>query len=135
MRADFHPVTQLVLEENYRSTGAILAASSALIDQDTQRLQKTLRTSEAAGQRVVLRQAASAAGEAAYVAGEIKRQIAYSGNTLTYADFAILLRYNALSRSIEQALQQGGIPNRVLGGSKFFDRVEVRFRCGDERSV
>jgi DNA helicase-2/ATP-dependent DNA helicase PcrA len=131
MTSDFKPVTQLFLEENYRSTGAILAASSAVIDQDPTRIKKTLRTSAASGQRVVLRQAPSAPEEASYVAGEIKRLIAYSGNTLQFSDFAILLRYNALSRSIEQALQSSGIPNRVLGGSKFFDRAEVRSSLGD----
>lgn len=73
-----------------------------------------------------MRKFTSVPEEAAYIAYEIKRAIAHSGETLTYDDFAVLLRYNALSRSIEAALQSSGIPSRMIGGHKFFDRVEVK---------
>ena len=68
----------------------------------------------------------TAQDEASYIAYEIKRAIAYSGNQLTFDDFAILLRYNALSRAIEAALQSSGIASRMIGGHKFFDRAEVK---------
>jgi DNA helicase-2/ATP-dependent DNA helicase PcrA len=80
--------------------------------------------------------------EASFIATEIKRMIAYSGDVLNYGDFAILckliyiqngqtkadsvVRYNALSRVIESALQKDSIPNRIVGGHKFFDRMEVK---------
>lgn len=74
--------------------------------------------------------------EADFIAFEIKRLIAYSGGTLNYDDFAILrewccglltkVRYNALSRGIESALQKEGIPNRIIGGHKFFERMEIK---------
>jgi len=63
--------------------------------------------------------------EAAYIGAEIKRLIAHTGGQLNYDDFAVLLRYNSLSRTIEGAFQTAGVPNRVLGGSKFFERAEV----------
>lgn len=60
------------------------------------------------------------------MATEIKRLVAYSGGMLNYNDFVILLRYNALSREMEQALQAASIPSRMVGGSKFFERMEVK---------
>ena len=65
-------------------------------------------------------------GEAAYIAGEIKRLIAHTGGMLNYNDFAILLRYNAMSRALEAGLQSSGLPCRLIGGHKFFDRVEIK---------
>lgn len=63
----------------------------------------------------MLRRFVNAQDEAAYIAYEIKRTIAQSGNRLNFDDFAILLRYNALSRAIEAALQGAGIPSRMVG--------------------
>ena len=126
MLQDFKPCAQIYLEENYRSTGAILAASLAVVAQDSKRIQKKLYTSHGSGLGVVLRQLPSPQMEGAYIASEIKRLIAHTGGQLGYDDFAILLRYNSLSRSLESAFQTAGIPNRILGGSKFFDRVEVK---------
>lgn len=75
--------------------------------------------------------------EASFISIEIKRLVAYSGGTLNYDDFAILrestcltrlttVRYNALSRVIESALQKEGIPSRIIGGHKFFERMEIK---------
>lgn len=63
--------------------------------------------------------------EAGFIAAEIKRLVAFSGGMLNWNDFVVLLRYNALSRTIESALQKESIPNRVLAGHKFFERMEV----------
>lgn len=95
-------------------------------DTDKERIQKSLKTSHPAGPPVILRKFETTQDEAAYIAYEVKRAIAYSGNTLNFNDFAILLRYNALSRNVEAALQSAGIPSRMIGGHKFFDRAEVK---------
>lgn len=141
--ADFKGTHQVMLEENYRSTSSILQAALAVVEQgesviaspkrlvadriaDKDRIQKSLKTSHPPGPPVVLRKFETTQDEAAYIAYEVKRAIAYSGNTLTFNDFAVLLRYNALSRNIEASLQSAGIPSRMIGGHKFFDRAEVK---------
>lgn len=77
--------------------------------------------------------------EAGFIAAEIKRLVAFSGGMLNWNDFVVLLRFNALSRTIESALQKEGIPNRVLAGHKFFERLEVRtlslFRSVNELTI
>ena len=117
---------QFLLEENYRSTGKILEAALAVIEQDKKRVAKGLFTSHPSGPPASLRINPSPQEEASFVATEIKRLVAYSGGMFDWNDFAILLRYNALSREVEQALQAENIPSRMLGGHKFFDRVEIR---------
>ncbi|GEM08958.1 ATP-dependent DNA helicase [Rhodotorula toruloides] len=126
MCADFHPVRQIFLEENYRSTGAILGAALAVVRQDTKRINKSLTTSHPSGSSVVLHPAPSAQDEAAFIASAIKHLVAHLGGLVGYNDFAILLRYGALSRNIEVALQKAGIPTRMVGGHKFFERIEVK---------
>ncbi|KAH7915664.1 P-loop containing nucleoside triphosphate hydrolase protein [Hygrophoropsis aurantiaca] len=126
MRNDFANVSQIFLEQNYRSTGSILAASIAMISQDKSRIPKTLRTTHSLGPRPVLRPFPSEHDEASFIAYEIKRLVAQTGGMLTYGDFVVLLRYNAISRSIESALQKERIPNRILGGHKFFERAEIK---------
>ena len=123
---DFKGTHQVWLEENYRSTSSILDAALAVVSQDKERIQKSLRTSHPVGPPVVLRKLQTAQDEASYIAYEIKKAIAYSGNMLDYNDFAILLRYNALSRAIEAGLQAASIPSRMIGGHKFFERAEVK---------
>ncbi|CAO1626024.1 unnamed protein product [Sympodiomycopsis kandeliae] len=115
-----------LLEENYRSTGKILQAALKVIEQDHQRVAKGLFTSHPAGPPVTLKKVASPTYEARFIATEIKRLVAYSGGMLNYNDFVVLLRYNALSREVEQALQAESIPSRMVGGSKFFERMEVK---------
>ncbi|KAF7791687.1 hypothetical protein EIP86_002710 [Pleurotus ostreatoroseus] len=109
MQKDFSSTRQIFLEQNYRSTGAILATSVAIISQGMFAIS-------------VLHEQA----EASSIAAEIKRIVSCSGGMLSYSDFAILLRMNSLSRAIESALQLEGIPHAVLGGHRFFDRTEVK---------
>ncbi|CAO1629096.1 unnamed protein product [Parajaminaea phylloscopi] len=125
MKSDFS-CESAFLEENYRSTGSVLKAALAVIEQDKHRVAKGLFTAHPVGPPPVLKQCHSTHREAAWVATEIKRLVAHSGGLLGYDDFAILLRYNALSREVEQALQAENIPSRMVGGSKFFDRVEIK---------
>ncbi|WRT65721.1 uncharacterized protein IL334_002669 [Kwoniella shivajii] len=126
MTNDFPGVEAIYLEENYRSTGSILSAAHAIVSQDRARIQKNLFTSHPRSTPVTLKVFSTPVIEASFIAWEIKRLIAYSGGTLNYGDFAILLRYNALSRVIESALQKDSIPNRIVGGHKFFERMEVK---------
>ncbi|KAJ1028627.1 hypothetical protein NDA16_001793 [Ustilago loliicola] len=126
MTKEFKGTQQARLEENYRSTGAILELALRVVQQDTSRVDKDLYTSHPRGLPVVLKCHGSAQLEAAYIASEIKRVIAHSGNMLNYNDVVILLRFNYLSRAIEAELQSTGIDSRMMGGHKFFDRMEVK---------
>ncbi|KAI0326647.1 UvrD-helicase-domain-containing protein [Cubamyces sp. BRFM 1775] len=126
MQRDFPTTQQLYLEQNYRSTGSILAISLAIVSQDQTRIQKTLHGTHPQGPRPVLREFSIEQVECAFIAAEIKRLVAYSGGMLNWGDFVVLLRYNSLSRGIESALQKEGIPNRVLAGQKFFERMEIK---------
>ena len=139
---DFPTTQQIYLEQNYRSTGSILAASMSIISQgqhlpspivrarahfdtDLGRIPKKLHTSHPHGPTPVIRMIPNEHAEAHLIAAEIKRLIAFSGGMLNWNDFAILLRFNSMSRLIEAALQKEGIPNRVLAGHRFFERMEV----------
>ncbi|KAJ7896080.1 P-loop containing nucleoside triphosphate hydrolase protein [Mycena olivaceomarginata] len=115
MRKDFVGTTQIFLEENYRSTGSILKASLAIVSQDKSRIPKTLLTSHPSGTTPPTSSPV-----------EIKRLVAFMGGVLRWGDFAILLRFSALSRAIESALQKEAIPSAVLGGHKFFERQEIK---------
>nr|KIR86884.1 DNA helicase II/ATP-dependent DNA helicase PcrA [Cryptococcus tetragattii IND107] len=126
MTKDFPGVEAIYLEENYRSTGSILDAAHAIVSQDRQRIQKSLFTSRPKSTPVTLKVFSTPVIEASFISTEIKRLIAYSGGLLGYSDFAILLRYNALSRVIESSLQKDSIPNRIVGGHKFFERMEIK---------
>lgn len=88
--SDFAGTYQIYLEQNYRSTGSILAASMAVITQDKSRVQKMLRSSHQSGPLPVLHPFPNDQSEAASIAGEIKRLVAYSGGMLAYGDFAVL---------------------------------------------
>ncbi|KAG8733482.1 hypothetical protein FRC11_005866 [Ceratobasidium sp. 423] len=93
---------------------------------DKQRVQKSLFTSHARGPTPLLREFESATEEASFLARELRRVVASSGGMIGYGDCAVLLRFSALSRVIEAALQQESVPSRVLGGHKFFERAEVK---------
>ncbi|GAB7353712.1 hypothetical protein MBLNU459_g4114t1 [Dothideomycetes sp. NU459] len=119
--------TQVInLEENYRSAGAILRSAQQVIEQDESRPAKTLKPTFGLGDRPVLRRLPTAEAEARWLVAEIRRTQALSAGLLTNNDFAILLRSAAVSRQIEAALGNAGIPYRMVGGTKFFDRVEVK---------
>ncbi|SPO21880.1 related to ATP-dependent DNA helicase [Ustilago trichophora] len=126
MTKEFKGTQQARLEENYRSTGAILELALKVVQQDTSRVDKGLYTSHPRGLPVVLKCHGSAQLEAAYIASEVKRIIAHSAGMLNYNDFVILLRFNYLSRALEAELQAKGIDSRMIGGHKFFDRMEVK---------
>lgn len=126
MKAQWPDTVTINLEENYRSSGSILHAAQKVIEQDEARPPKQLQATHTPGQRPVLRKLPSAAGEAEWLVSEIKRMQALTGDLLQPSDFAILLRSAMLSRPIETALGAAGLPYRMIGGVKFFDRVEVK---------
>lgn len=114
------------LEENYRSSGSILRAAQKVIEQDETRPPKQLQATHSPGQRPVLRKLPTVKAEADWIVTEMKRLIALSGGMLSLNDFAVLLRSAALSRNIESAFGREGLAYRMIGGKKFYDRVEIK---------
>ena len=126
MQEEYPETVVIHLEDNYRSSGAILLAALEVIQQDQSRPAKPLLPTHCPGTIPVLRRLPSAAVEATWIVTEIQRSMTLTGNVLTYADFSILLRSASLSRVIESAMGKAGIPYRMVGGQRFFDRVEVK---------
>ena len=121
---DFKDAKVIKLEENYRSTATILNAANGVIAHNKKRKMKVLRTSGEDGDPITFLLADHHGIEAYYCAESIKRD-AESG-LYPYSDVAILYRMNALSRTIETALREKGIPYRVYGGLRFYDRKEIK---------
>ncbi|MBP5187472.1 MAG: UvrD-helicase domain-containing protein [Clostridiales bacterium] len=121
---DFKDAKVVKLEENYRSTATILNAANGVIAHNKKRKMKVLRTSGEDGDPITFLLADHHGIEAYYCAESIKRD-AESG-AYPYSDVAILYRMNALSRTIESALREKGIPYRVYGGMRFYDRKEIK---------
>ncbi|KAK1092975.1 ATP-dependent DNA helicase srs2 [Friedmanniomyces endolithicus] len=126
MKQQWPDTLTINLEENYRSSGAILLAAQHIIEQDESRPPKKLQATHTYGQRPVLRKLPSAAAEADWLVAELMRIQALSGDLLQPNDFAVLLRSAALSRAVETALGREGVPYRMIGGMRFFDRAEVK---------
>ncbi|KAG8625523.1 hypothetical protein KVT40_007274 [Elsinoe batatas] len=116
----------IFLEENYRSSGRILSAAQNVIEQDKARPDKKLQATLDYGEIPVLRKLPTAEVEARWLVSEIKRSQIMTGGLLGHSDYAILLRSAQLSRHIEQALGNAGLPYRLVGGTKFYDRVEIK---------
>ena len=111
------------LEQNYRSHGYILDAANALIAHNAHRLGKNLRTDAGHGEPVRVYEAATDSQEAGWIVEEIR---ALMNNGLSRSEIAVLYRSNAQSRTIEHTLVNAGIPYRVYGGLRFFERQEVK---------
>ena len=111
------------LEQNYRSTKTILSAANEVISNNTVRKGKTLWTENAEGEKIELHTCEDERDEAAFIARTIMDGVA---DGRRYADYAILYRTNAQSNAIEQALSRSGVPHRIIGGHRFYDREEIR---------
>jgi DNA helicase-2/ATP-dependent DNA helicase PcrA len=122
-RRDFPGVQLYRLEQNYRSTGDILAAANAIIANNSGRIGKKLWTSGDRGERIKLYRAFNERDEAEFVVARIRDWTARGGNR---RDHAILYRSNAQSRVFEEALLAQRIPYRVYGGLRFFERAEIK---------
>jgi len=121
---DFPGAKIVKLEQNYRSTGAILEAAHSVITKNTQRTDKKLWTAEPAGAPVQIHAVYDEAEEAYTVASRIGAQT--SVNARSFGDFAILYRTNSQSYTLERALLQHRIPYQIIGGVRFYDRKEIK---------
>ncbi len=120
---DFPGALTTRLEQNYRSTGTILKAANALIENNSKRLGKNLWTSEGDGEQIQVYAAFNDLDEAHFIVNRI-RDWQRAGNRLN--DVALLYRSNAQSRVLEEALMQYGMPYRVYGGLRFYERAEIK---------
>ncbi len=120
---DFKGTKVVKLEENYRSTGNILNAAHSVIANNKQRKDKKLWTKQDAGEKIVYNRADDEKDEARYIAQEIDR---LKSKQRQYKDFAVLYRTNAQSRTFEEALSARDIPYRVVGGTRYYERKEIK---------
>ncbi len=121
---DFPGARVIKLEENYRSTKTILDAANCVISNNTKRKSKRLRTEGSQGEKIIVMNADTSAGEADFVGRTIKMMV--DKGKFKFSDCAVLYRMNALSRNIETTLHNLGIPFRVYGGMRFYDRKEIK---------
>ncbi|MEE3333780.1 MAG: UvrD-helicase domain-containing protein [Ruminococcus sp.] len=111
------------LEQNYRSTKTILNAANHVIENNTARKGKTLWTENKNGEKITVHTALSEREEASYIAQKILDGVA---NGRKFSDYAVLYRMNAQSNALESAFARSGIPHRILGGHRFYDREEIK---------
>jgi DNA helicase-2/ATP-dependent DNA helicase PcrA len=121
---DFPNAETILLEQNYRSTQNILDAANAVISHNDDRREKKLWTSEGSGEQIVGWVAENEQGEARFIVDRIDDLI--DEEKFTYGDFAVFYRTNAQSRAIEDALVRSGIPYKVVGGTRFYERKEIK---------
>lgn len=120
---DFPGATVVRLERNYRSTGHILATAAKLIARNEGRLGKTLRTEDEAGEKVTITGAWDSQEEARLISDEIEAMQSKGENL---SEVAILVRISAQMREMEERLIHVGVPYRVIGGPRFYERAEIR---------
>ena len=129
----FPDVTTVVLDQNYRSTQTILDAANAVIDNNTERKPKSLWTDIGSGDRIIRYHAEDEGDEARWV-GSTMRQLQRDDGT-NWREMAVLYRTNAQSRVIEEAFMRLGVPYKVVGGTRFYDRREVKDAMAYLRAV
>ena len=120
---DYPEARVVKLEENYRSMGNILAAANAVIANNLTRKPKKLFTSKPAGDKISVYSATDERDEGRWIASEIEHQ---HGEGMSYNQIAVFYRTNAQSRMLEDMLMRAGVPYRLIGGTRFFDRAEIR---------
>ena len=118
---DFRNAKLIKLEQNYRSTSNILDVANAIIENNTERVDKVLYSNKGEGELIDYYEAQDEADEANYIVSKIKEE--GGGN---YNQFAVLYRTNSQSRALEEACMASGIPYRIYGGLKFYDRKEIK---------
>jgi DNA helicase-2/ATP-dependent DNA helicase PcrA len=121
---DYPDAAVVRLEQNYRSTKTILAAANHVVSNNAERKPKTLWTANADGEAVVRYLASDERDEARFVVDEIERLLALEHRS--YTDFAIFYRTNAQSRVLEDQFLRTGVPYQLVGGTRFFERTEIR---------
>jgi DNA helicase-2/ATP-dependent DNA helicase PcrA len=121
---DYPEATVIKLEQNYRSTQTILAAANYVVAHNADRKPKTLWTANAAGEAITRYLASEERDEARFVVDEIERLL--RDEHRSYADFAVFYRTNAQSRVLEDQFLRAGVPYQIVGGTRFFERAEIR---------
>ena len=121
--SDYPNAHTVKLEQNYRSTGNILAAANAVVSNNVHRKKKRLFTAAGDGEKLNVYMAADERDEGRWIAAEIEHQRAEG---FPYNEIAVFYRTNAQSRSLEDMLLRAGVPYRIVGGTRFFDRAEIR---------
>ncbi len=129
----FPDVTTVVLDQNYRSTQTILDAANAVIANNPARKPKNLWTDAGAGHRIVRYHAEDEGDEATFV-GSTARQL-HDDHAMNWREVAVLYRTNAQSRVVEEAMMRLGVPYKVVGGTRFYDRREVKDAMAYLRAV
>ena len=120
---DFSCAKVVKLEQNYRSTGHILAAANAVVRNNSQRKEKRLFTDLGDGEKIQAYQASDERDEGRWIASEIEKL--HVGG-MSYDDMAVFYRTNAQSRILEDMFLRAGVPYKIVGGTRFFDRAEIR---------
>lgn len=121
---DYPEAVVIKLEQNYRSTKTILAAANYVVSNNRDRKPKTLWTANAEGESITRYVASDERDEGRFVAGEIERLL--HDEKRSYNDFAVFYRTNAQSRVLEEVFLREGLPYKLVGGVRFFERAEVR---------
>jgi DNA helicase-2/ATP-dependent DNA helicase PcrA len=121
---DYSDSKTVVLEQNYRSTQNILSAANAVIEKNSDRPKKNLWTAQGAGEKIVVYTAADEHHEADFIVRQLRDLIDNHG--FNYKDIAVFYRTNAQSRSVEEVFIRSGIPYKVVGGTRFYERKEIR---------
>ncbi len=129
----FPDVTTVVLDQNYRSTQTILDAANAVIDNNTERKPKALWTDLGSGERITRYHAEDEGDEATFIASSARQANESEGTA--WRDMAVLYRTNAQSRVLEEAFMRVGVPYKVVGGTRFYDRREVKDAMAYLRTV
>jgi DNA helicase-2/ATP-dependent DNA helicase PcrA len=120
---DYPDATVVKLEQNYRSTGHILNAANAVVANNSRRTQKKLFTASGDGEKVHVFQASDERDEGRWIGAQIEKL--HDAGT-SYDDMAVFYRTNAQSRILEDMLLRAGVPYKLVGGTRFFDRAEIR---------
>jgi DNA helicase-2/ATP-dependent DNA helicase PcrA len=121
---DYPNARTIKLEQNYRSTQTILSAANAVISRNPNRPEKTLWTAEGNGEKIIGYAAENEHEEARFIAGEIDRLV--DSGDYRPGDVAVFYRTNAQSRSLEEILMRVGLPYKVVGGTRFYERKEIK---------
>jgi DNA helicase-2/ATP-dependent DNA helicase PcrA len=129
----FPEVTTIVLDQNYRSTQTILDAANAVIEHNVERKPKNLWTDSGGGERIIRYHAEDEGDEAMWVAGTAQQL--HRDDALNWREMAVLYRTNAQGRVIEEAFMRLGVPYKVVGGTRFYDRREIKDAMAYLRAV
>ena len=130
---DYPDATTILLEQNYRSTQTILSAANSVIARNNERRPKRLWTDSGEGAKIVADVADDEYAEARFVAEEVDRLV--DSDEIRYSDIAIFYRANAQSRALEDQFIKVGLPYRVVGGTRFYDRREIKDAVAYLRAV